>query len=348
VRGVDGWVPTSSRASGYHTTSDLPQLLDTTARVLFLDAYADTVRSFEPWTNAVTVSDFRSTIVTSAEFPSLLEVPEHAEYVAGFPFGPAVPVRLVKYGRIVQYTKEAVLRDDVATFGQLQQALGVAAASVENDVVYELLAANPVLADGAALFSATHKNLMTAAALDAASLAVACAALATNSNHGRPAVLLVGTKDGPSARRLVTEETPPDAGEASGVLQVVVDDRITGAWYVTCDPHERPTLVTAHLAAALFALGRRFSGLVAIQEGHTLVTGGLYRWIRHPSYAGALVNNLGWVLVFRSVAGVLVLLPLVGLLLVRIRAEERLLASEFGREYDAYRQRTWRLVPGVY
>jgi len=37
---------------------------------------------------------------------------------------------------------------------------------------------------------------------------------------------------------------------------------------------------------AVFVLGRRFSGLVAIQEGHELVTGGLYRVIRHPSYLG--------------------------------------------------------------
>lgn len=98
----------------------------------------------------------------------------------------------------------------------------------------------------------------------------------------------------------------------------------------------------------LFVLGPRFSGFVAIQEGHTLVTGGPYRWIRHPSYTGMLLNGLGWVLVFRSAAGLAFLLPLLWLLLVRIRAEEGLLASEFGADYDAYRRRTWRLMPGVY
>jgi protein-S-isoprenylcysteine O-methyltransferase Ste14 len=34
----------------------------------------------------------------------------------------------------------------------------------------------------------------------------------------------------------------------------------------------------------VFVLGRRFSGLVAIQPGHTLVTTGLYGVVRHPSY----------------------------------------------------------------
>jgi len=43
----------------------------------------------------------------------------------------------------------------------------------------------------------------------------------------------------------------------------------------------------------VFVLGRRFSGLVAIQPGHTLVTTGLYGVVRHPSYLGLLVNSLG-------------------------------------------------------
>jgi len=98
----------------------------------------------------------------------------------------------------------------------------------------------------------------------------------------------------------------------------------------------------------MFVLGRRFSGLVAIQEDHQLVTDGVYRWIRNPSYLGYLIAGVGWALVFRSVAGLLLVLPFVWLLLVRIRAEEALLASEFGDRYAAYRRRTWRLVPWVY
>jgi protein-S-isoprenylcysteine O-methyltransferase Ste14 len=98
----------------------------------------------------------------------------------------------------------------------------------------------------------------------------------------------------------------------------------------------------------VFVLGRRFSGLVAIQPGHRLVTGGIYGVIRHPSYLGFLVGALGWGLAFRSAVGmVLALLNLLPLL-ARIRAEERLLADQFGAEYETYRQRTWRLVPGLY
>ena len=98
----------------------------------------------------------------------------------------------------------------------------------------------------------------------------------------------------------------------------------------------------------VFVLGDRFSGLVAIQPGHTLMTEGVYRVVRNPSYLGLLVNSLGWALVFRSGAGVLLALALVPPLVARIHAEEALLRSQFGDAYDAYCARSWRLIPGVY
>lgn len=98
----------------------------------------------------------------------------------------------------------------------------------------------------------------------------------------------------------------------------------------------------------VFVLGRRFSGLVAIQPGHTLVTSGVYGVIRHPSYLGLLVNSLGWALAFRSGVGVLLTALTLPPLIARIRAEERLLRSQFGDAYDAYRRRTSRLLPGIY
>jgi protein-S-isoprenylcysteine O-methyltransferase Ste14 len=98
----------------------------------------------------------------------------------------------------------------------------------------------------------------------------------------------------------------------------------------------------------VFVLGDRFSGLVAIQPGHTLVTNGIYGVIRHPSYLGLLVNSLGWGLAFRSGVGVLLTALMIPPLLARIRAEERMLRMQFGDEYDAYCARTSRLVPGLY
>jgi len=98
----------------------------------------------------------------------------------------------------------------------------------------------------------------------------------------------------------------------------------------------------------VFVLGKRFSGLVAIQHDHKLVTTGIYAVIRNPSYLGLLINAIGWALVFRSGVGLILAALLVPPLIARIRAEEALLRSQFGAEYDAYCARTWRLVPGIY
>jgi protein-S-isoprenylcysteine O-methyltransferase Ste14 len=98
----------------------------------------------------------------------------------------------------------------------------------------------------------------------------------------------------------------------------------------------------------VFVLGNRFSGLVAIQPGHTLVTNGPYRIVRHPSYLGLLINVFGWALAFRSGIGVLLAALNVIPLVARIRAEETLLASQFGATYESYRRNTYRLIPGLY
>jgi protein-S-isoprenylcysteine O-methyltransferase Ste14 len=98
----------------------------------------------------------------------------------------------------------------------------------------------------------------------------------------------------------------------------------------------------------VFVLGHRFSGLVAIQPGHSLVTSGVYGVIRHPSYLGLLVKSLGWALAFRSMIGILLMAFTIPPLLARIRAEETLLKAQFGDEYEIYRTRTSRLIPWLY
>ena len=98
----------------------------------------------------------------------------------------------------------------------------------------------------------------------------------------------------------------------------------------------------------VFVLGRRFSGLVAIQPGHELVTDGPYRFIRHPSYLGMFILMFGWALTFRSGPGVILAALIIPPILARIRAEEALLHTQFGEQYDAYRRRTSRLIPGIY
>jgi protein-S-isoprenylcysteine O-methyltransferase Ste14 len=129
-------------------------------------------------------------------------------------------------------------------------------------------------------------------------------------------------------------------------------DRI-GFWTIGGDTVRWIGVVVCLLGGLLriipvYALRNRFSGLVAIQSGHTLETTGIYRVIRNPSHLGLITTSLGWVLAFRSLVGVLLVVLMVVPLVARIHAEERLLRSHFGNDYDQYFARTWRLVPWIY
>jgi protein-S-isoprenylcysteine O-methyltransferase Ste14 len=129
-------------------------------------------------------------------------------------------------------------------------------------------------------------------------------------------------------------------------------DRI-GLWIIDGDTIRWLGVVLFAAGGALriwpvFVLGNRFSGLVAIQPGHALVTSGVYGVIRHPSYLGLLINSLGWSLAFRSGVGVLLTLLLIPPLIARIDAEDNLLRAEFGDEYKSYCSHTSRLIPRMY
>ncbi len=99
---------------------------------------------------------------------------------------------------------------------------------------------------------------------------------------------------------------------------------------------------------AEMALGRHFSLHVTIQEGHQLVTGGLYRYLRHPRYLGIIVFNVGIALVYRSGLALMLIAALLAVLLWRIHDEELLLRNTFKGEWESYSRRSWRLLPFVH
>ena len=89
----------------------------------------------------------------------------------------------------------------------------------------------------------------------------------------------------------------------------------------------------------VFELKNRFSAFVAVQEGHQLKTDGMYRFVRHPSYAGLLISTVGLCLVFRSSIGLLLTLAMLVPIIARIRAEEAFLHEEFGSSSTVHREK---------
>lgn len=96
------------------------------------------------------------------------------------------------------------------------------------------------------------------------------------------------------------------------------------------------------------SLGKQFSIQVTLQQGHQLVTGGLYRYLRHPRYVGITVFNVGIALIYRSWLALVFVAVLAMVLLWRIHDEEQLMQQAFGAEWESYAKRSWRLMPFVY
>ena len=95
---------------------------------------------------------------------------------------------------------------------------------------------------------------------------------------------------------------------------------------------------------ALMNLGRSFAIFPARRS---LVSNGLYRWIRHPAYAGEIMIMLGVAHAAGTVlAWLLMMLTLAGMI-ARIDREERLLSVDQGHEHYR-RQVPWRLVPRIW
>ena len=109
-------------------------------------------------------------------------------------------------------------------------------------------------------------------------------------------------------------------------------------------------LVVAGLLFTVWArvyLGRNWSGIVTLKDGHELISGGPYRWVRHPIYSGLLLAIAGSAVVRGEWRGLLALVIAFAALWRKLKLEERWLGEAFGEQYAAYRARVYALVPFV-
>jgi protein-S-isoprenylcysteine O-methyltransferase Ste14 len=99
----------------------------------------------------------------------------------------------------------------------------------------------------------------------------------------------------------------------------------------------------------ILTLNKQWRAVVYVPADHKLVETGVYRVIRHPIYAGLLLQLLGLGLALSNwVSLLLILLPNAASLTYRIFVEERALEGALGRDYLDYERRTKRLIPGIF
>lgn len=96
-------------------------------------------------------------------------------------------------------------------------------------------------------------------------------------------------------------------------------------------------------------LAQFFTVDVSIRDDHRIVRDGPYRWLRHPSYTGALATFYGFAVAFGNWASLLVVVvPVTAVFLRRIRVEEQALSEAFPVDYPQYAATTRRLLPFIW
>jgi protein-S-isoprenylcysteine O-methyltransferase Ste14 len=100
---------------------------------------------------------------------------------------------------------------------------------------------------------------------------------------------------------------------------------------------------------AVFSLKHQFTVDVSIRKDHRMIKEGIYRFVRHPAYAGSLISFFGLGLYFSNYLSLLIIfVPICVAFLHRVRIEEEVLIHAFGSEYLDYCASTKRFIPGIY
>jgi protein-S-isoprenylcysteine O-methyltransferase Ste14 len=86
-----------------------------------------------------------------------------------------------------------------------------------------------------------------------------------------------------------------------------------------------------------------------IRENHQLVSGGVYKLIRHPMYSSLFLYSASQAFLLPNwIIGPAGVITFTVLFLLRLRSEEQMMLDKFGPVYEAYRKQTKRIIPGVW
>ncbi len=93
-------------------------------------------------------------------------------------------------------------------------------------------------------------------------------------------------------------------------------------------------------------LKSNWSPTLEIFADHTLITNGIYGYIRHPMYASQWLWVIAQILLLQNwLAGPPNLLFFIAFYILRVRAEEQMMVDKFGASYRAYMAKTRRVLP---
>jgi hypothetical protein len=254
-------INTRQGPQSYLVTDDFVSVLLNLARASLTQGYTVAPRTFTSWAREIAVQDFREHHRVSLGLaPKLALVEQHGEYTRGQLPSRDEILQLQTWGKILAFTRQAMVNDDLGALTRLPQLFGNSAATMEGDVVYGVLTGNPIMSDGNALFSAAHGNIGTPAVIDIASLSEARQLLRMQTSPDgqylnlTPSFLVCGPEKEVEALQLTASVVVPTTlGTAIPIalksVEVVVDARIQGTnWYIMASPAGIDTIEYARLA----------------------------------------------------------------------------------------------------
>ncbi|MGZ8246227.1 prohead protease/major capsid protein fusion protein [Methylomagnum sp.] len=246
-----------------HTTGDFPHLLGNVANKSLLMAYQAAESGLKKVAKRTSATDFRArSRIRLGEMPGLLLVPEHGEYKHGTMGEQKESYSVATYGRIFGLTRQALVNDDLGGLVDLATAFGRSAANTEAQLLVDLLASNPAMSDGNALFSSAHGNLAgTGGAISVDSLGARRLAMRTQTGidgttilNISPRYLVTPAKKETMAEQILTAIQATQASDVNpwpGKLELVPEPRLDAdsdtAWYLFADPGMADALEYAYL-----------------------------------------------------------------------------------------------------
>lgn len=223
------------------SSSDLPYILANVGEKSIANRLKLAQPTWKQWASQGTLRNFKEhSLLKSSAWPSLQERQEGGEFQYGSLSEDREQVALKEFGVALAFTRRMLINDDL---NELQNMIGQSAVAVnalENSLVYSVLTSNPAMADGYAVFSSEHSNLLSAAALTDSTIGEAFKKMREQTSiDGRklnmaPQFLICGPDQEMAARKYLAQISPAQASNVnpfSQSLQLVVDAEITSNDY---------------------------------------------------------------------------------------------------------------------
>ncbi|WP_168793020.1 prohead protease/major capsid protein fusion protein [Paraburkholderia aromaticivorans] len=249
--------------AGYNTTSDLPIVFGNVINRTLRDAYSAAPRSFTSWARQGSLTDFRPATRVMVDGALKLEkINETGEYKYGKLTDSGEVIQLGSYGKIINFTRQMIINDDLSALQRVPLYFGRAAANLESDVTYAALTGNAVMSDGKTLFHAAHANLGAAGPIGIDTLTAGRTAMRVQKApgdgtplNGAPKFLIVPAALETIAGQYTSNQyTPNQATQQNpfyNTLTPIVEPRLdavsTTAWFLAADPAAIDTVEYCYL-----------------------------------------------------------------------------------------------------